>query len=92
MSKQIQLPPTTALVQHKRTPTAKAQAQQICPICGALIQDEQIGNKPGWICLAGGYAHYYQARYGHLKRWFTSGEGNLREPVIQAMNCAHRAV
>lgn len=62
--------------------------QQICPICGAMTENRRMGDKTGWICLAGGYSHYYQTRYGHLKRWFTSGEGNLREPVIQAMNCA----
>ena len=91
MSKQVQLPSTKTLIQNSGTSAAKAQIGQICPICGAATRDEQIGDKTGWVCLDGGYAHYYQARYGHLKRWFTSGEGNLREPVIQAMNCAHRA-
>ncbi len=67
---------------------SEEQAQQGCPICGAMVQAQKIGNRTGWVCLAGGYAHYYQARYGHLEGWFTSGQGNLREPVIQAMNCA----
>ena len=62
--------------------------QVVCPICGAAAERTSIGSKVGWTCAAGGYAHYYEARYGHLKRWFTSGEGNLREPVIRAMNCA----
>jgi hypothetical protein len=53
-----------------------------------MIEAKKIGDKAGWICLVGGYAHYYQVRYGHLKGWFTSGEGNLREPLIGAMNCA----
>ena len=60
----------------------------ICPVCGAMTEARQIGTRPGWTCVVGGYAHYYQAQYGHLERWFTSGEGNLREPVIRAMNCA----
>lgn len=88
MSKQIQLPLTKTPEQYKQANTLMAADQQVCPICGATTESRQIGSKPGWICLAGGYTHYYQARYGHLKRWFTSGEGNLREPVIQAMKCA----
>jgi hypothetical protein len=63
-------------------------AHETCPICGAMIEARQIAGRSGWTCLAGGYAHYYQARYGHLRCWFTSGQGNLREPVIDAMNCA----
>ena len=59
-----------------------------CPVCGAMVEARQVAGKTGWTCLAGGYAHYYQARYGHLRRWFTSGQGHLREPVIDAMNCA----
>jgi hypothetical protein len=51
-----------------------------------MTQAQKIGDKMGWSCLVGGYAHYYQAQYAHLKGWFTSGEGNLREPVIWAMN------
>ena len=58
-----------------------------CPICGAEIKPQKIGSKMGWFCLSGGYAHYYQARYEYLKQWFTCGQGNLREPVIQAMEC-----
>jgi hypothetical protein len=65
-----------------------ADTQVGCPVCGAAIEVREIGGKRGWKCLAGGYAHYYQAQYGYLERWFTSGEGNLREPVIRAMNCA----
>jgi hypothetical protein len=53
-----------------------------------MVEAQKIGSKTGWSCVSGGYAHYYQAQYGHLERWFTSGEGNLREPVISAMNCA----
>ncbi len=60
----------------------------VCPVCGAMVQANRFGSKVGWTCLMGGFAHYYQARYGYLKQWFTSGEGNLREPVIQAMRCA----
>ena len=60
----------------------------VCPVCGGMTEAQRIGTRPGWTCLVGGYAHYYQAQYGHLERWFTSGEGNLREPVINAMNCA----
>ena len=69
-------------------PADAADAEGACPVCGATIEVRKIGGKSGWKCLAGGYAHYYQAQYGHLERWFTSGEGNLREPVIGAMNCA----
>jgi hypothetical protein len=69
-------------------PADVTSAPAVCPICGAMTETQQIGKRPGWICVAGGYAHYYQAQYGHLERWFTSGEGNLREPVINAMNCA----
>ena len=70
-------------------PSQKREPQlNACPVCGAMIETRPVGNRKGWTCLAGGYAHYYQARYGHLRRWFTSGQGNLREPVIDAMNCA----
>jgi len=61
---------------------------KVCPICGAMVEARPMGKEKGWVCLVGGYAHYYQARYGYLERWFTSGEGNLREPLIRAMNCA----
>jgi hypothetical protein len=76
---------------HKPAPPRKPtndHTQLTCPVCGAAAYRTAIGNKMGWTCAAGGYAHYYEAQYGHLKRWFTSGEGNLREPVIRAMNCA----
>ena len=66
----------------------KSALVQTCPICGAMVEGAVIGNQAAWSCLAGGYAHYFQARYGHLEGWFTSGEGNLREPLIRAMNCA----
>jgi len=66
-------------------PTAEVRP---CPICGAPTEAEEIGDKSGWVCIEGGYAHYYQARYAHLQAWFTSGEGNLREPLIGAMNNA----
>ena len=62
--------------------------RHVCPVCGGMTEDKKVGRERGWICLVGGYAHYYQARYAHLERWFTSGEGNLREPLIQAMNPA----
>jgi hypothetical protein len=62
--------------------------QEVCPVCGAPVETKNIAGKAGWTCLVGGYAHYYQAQYGHLRKWFTSGQGNLREPVIRAMNCA----
>ena len=70
------------------TRSPESGAPSVCPICGAITETQRIGKKAGWTCVVGGYAHYYQARYGHLERWFTSGEGNLREPVISAMNCA----
>ena len=57
-----------------------------CPVCGAMVESRRVGKRQGWACLTGGLAHYYQAEYGHLEQWFTSGEGNLREPVIQAMD------
>lgn len=60
----------------------------VCPVCGAMVEARRINGRAGWTCLIGGYAHYFQARYGYLERWFTSGEGNLREPLIGAMNCA----
>ena len=60
---------------------------QTCPICGAMVERQRIGQRMGWSCTMGGYAHYYQSKYGYLKQWFTSGKGNLREPVIKAMNC-----
>ena len=81
MSTEIQIPFTAP--GQEREPQHSA-----CPICGAMVETRQVAGKAGWTCLAGGYAHYYQARYGHLRRWFTSGQGNLREPVIDAMNCA----
>lgn len=61
---------------------------QVCPVCGAMVEAQKIRDRVGWTCWVGGLAHYFQARYGHLKPWFTSGEGNLREPVIQAMDCS----
>ena len=82
-----------AALAQDRSPQAKgpadaASAPTVCPICGAMTETQRIGKRSGWTCVVGGYAHYYQAQYGHLERWFTSGEGNLREPVISAMNCA----
>ena len=90
MSEQVQSLRAETRRQYKQTDalSADTQDQGLCPICGGIVEAKEIGFKLGWICLVGGYAHYYQARYGHLKRWFTSGQGNLREPVIQAMNCA----
>ena len=58
-----------------------------CPICGAMVEHQRVGQNMGWSCVMGGFAHYYQAKYGYLKQWFTSGQGNLREPIIRAMNC-----
>lgn len=66
---------------QRATVTAIPQA---CPVCGAMVEPKRLGDKMGWTCLAGGYAHYYQSRYAHLEQWFTSGEGNLREPLIQS--------
>jgi hypothetical protein len=89
MSKSTRMPLHASRGTRARTDDASPEsAQAACPVCGALTEARQIGDRRGWACLNGGYAHYYQARYGHLKRWFTSGEGNLREPVIDAMNCA----
>ena len=79
---QVQPDQETGLLPHR------ASLPKVCPVCGATVEAREIGKEKGWTCLAGGYAHYYQARYGYLERWFTSGEGNLREPLIQAMNCA----
>ena len=92
MSKQTQLLQTEARTQYRPRTTASSvststSSQKACPICGGMVEQKEMGTKSGWTCLVGGYAHYYQARYGHLKRWFTSGKGNLREPVIQAMDC-----
>jgi hypothetical protein len=69
-------------------PSDAANMSPVCPVCGAMVEPMLIGGKQGWTCLAGGYSHYYQAQYGHLKGWFTSGQGNLREPLIDAMDCA----
>ena len=70
------------------TPPTHDVELRTCPVCGAMVEPRRMGKKQGWACLVGGLAHYYQAEYGHLEQWFTSGEGNLREPVIQAMNHA----
>ena len=75
-------------IHRDRATTARHGAQGVCPVCGAMAEAREIADKAGWTCLVGGYAHYYQAQYGHLKGWFPSGEGNLREPLIWAMNCA----
>ena len=61
---------------------------QACPICGAMVESRRVGSRMGWTCLASGFDHYFQARYAHLEQWFTSGEGNLREPLIQAADRA----
>jgi hypothetical protein len=94
-SRTEQRTPSRGLVTSNVQPELPAESfkgQGTCPICGAMTKDAPIGASIGdrarWTCLVGGYAHYYQSRYGHLKQWFTSGEGNLREPLIQAMNCA----
>ena len=89
MSEQTQLLGAAARTQYGQTTTTSTSTHgsSVCPICGGMVEEKEIGTKSGWICLVGGYAHYYQSRYGHLKRWFTSGQGNLREPVIQAMDC-----
>jgi hypothetical protein len=71
---------------ESRPPAAPLESgTRPCPICGAMTERQPTG-KIQWICLTGGYAHYYQARYAHLETWFTSGKGNLREPLIQAMD------
>ena len=93
MSEQAQLLHTDRHTQYRpratvSTASSDAASQKVCPICGGMVEAKAFSTQSGWICLVGGYAHYYQARYGHLKRWFTSGKGNLREPVIQAMDCA----
>ena len=80
--------PILPVRQMQRADTELPGTPGACPVCGAMVEARRIGSKAGWSCLSGGYAHYYQAQYGHLERWFTSGEGNLREPVISAMNCA----
>jgi hypothetical protein len=77
----LELYPVPLLKTDERTDT------QTCPICGAKVERQRIGQKAGWSCTTGGYAHYFQTEYGYLKQWFTSGKGNLREPVIDAMNC-----
>ena len=89
MLKQAQLLHAKTHRQYRPGTTASTDthSQRVCPVCGGMAEAKEIGTQSGWTCLVGGYAHYYQARYGHLKRWFTSGKGNLREPVIQAMDC-----
>ena len=69
-------------------PGSAPRAPQACPVCGAMVEPKRLGSRMGWTCLAGGYAHYYESRYAHLEQWFTSGEGNLREPLIQGKNHA----
>jgi len=48
---------------------------QTCPICGAPTErDRALDSEwhgPGWLCTAHRYLHLYEARYGHLKEWFT---------------------
>lgn len=89
--RKMQLALHTARPQRRPQDPLSADAedvQRVCPICGAMVEGKQVGKNTGWVCIAGGYAHYYQAKYAHLEQWFTSGEGNLREPLIGAMNCA----
>jgi hypothetical protein len=89
MSKQTRVPLAAPRSVHSQPDNPSPEpVNTVCPVCGGMVETRSIGSTTGWVCLAGGYAHYYQARYGHLKQWFTSGEGNLREPVIKAMNCA----
>ena len=75
-----------SLVRQGSVSSLDSVHMHVCPVCGGMTEGKKIGKGWGWTCLVGGYAHYYQARYAHLERWFTSGEGNLREPLIQAMN------
>jgi hypothetical protein len=88
MSLRVRVPIKSKKLASDDTKSPELSAPSICPVCGAMTETQRIGKKAGWTCVVGGYAHYYQTRYGHLERWFTSGEGNLREPVIRAMNCA----
>jgi hypothetical protein len=76
----------TCLTESRLSPVSQEGGTRPCPICGAMTEQQPTGSKIRWICLTGGYAHYYQARYAHLETWFTSGKGNLREPLIQAMS------
>lgn len=80
MAPELHLAPLMEMGQQQDKPNT-------CPICGATVEHQRVGQNMGWSCVLGGFAHYYQARYGYLKQWFTSGQGNLREPVISAMNC-----
>jgi len=72
--------------QHTTANGDKALREEMCPICGVMVEPRRMGARKGWTCLVGGYAHYFEATYGHLEQWFTHGEGNLREPMIRAMN------
>jgi hypothetical protein len=73
---------------HSSTRDEAAGLHSACPVCGAMTELRRVGGQTGWVCLVSGYAHYYQARYAHLESWFTSGRGNLREPLIRAMGRA----
>jgi hypothetical protein len=46
-----------------------------CPVCGAAVLPDRFGKRGGWRCEQGGLVHFYQARYGHLRTWFTRPAG-----------------
>jgi len=57
--------------EEKQARTNNSQIPSTCPICGAAVKRDRFGGRKGWRCEEGGLIHYYQARYGHLKDWFT---------------------
>jgi len=74
--------PTHEQVVAAQLQWVKQQEQQwdACPICGAEVEllphrikrtpkgTEVVRDRP-WRCSEGGFAHYYEARYGHVKEW-----------------------
>ena len=60
--------------------TQMSRIPDMCPICDEPVISTGHYSTP-WACENGGYAHYYEHRYGHLKAWY-NGEGARRHAMF----------
>jgi hypothetical protein len=64
-----------------------------CPVCGSPVvrdwTDRRLDSSqtgPRWRCAARGYEHFFQVRYGHLRRWLTRRTAEPpAEPQVKAV-------
>jgi hypothetical protein len=71
-------PPTAQPKANQAVPHRLWFVPEACPICGSPVvrdwTDRRLDSRqtgPRWRCTARGYEHFFQVRYGHLRRWLT---------------------